>query len=258
MVKVCYLLFLLIIFTGVTKNYQKAFELYQKAHEGGFILGTTKMGVCYSEGNGVLMDDNMAVDLFKKAAKAGDYTAKLMLQMTKYKDFPGVNAEPLTEAQFRRTSVVHQAVLNVKERQFIQEVFEHVVNCDESFASISKLRDYLDHLKRINRISEANKPNRAGEYGLVCSSAVYTCYFISKKKSKPATLAHYAACRGRVDILAILFEFDIELNQGCLDTTNTTVSPLDVARMNKRWEAVTYLENPHKPTRSSVNSCIIS
>ena len=55
--------------TGVEKNFQKAFELYQKATEQGSALAQCNLGICYQNGIGVKKNTQKAVELYQKAAE---------------------------------------------------------------------------------------------------------------------------------------------------------------------------------------------
>ena len=57
---------------GGEKNEQKAVELYKKACDDGEMLGCYNLGVMYAKGNGVEKDFSKAVQLFKKACDGGD------------------------------------------------------------------------------------------------------------------------------------------------------------------------------------------
>ena len=54
------------------KEYDKAFELYKKACDGGEMLGCTNLGVMYANGDGVEEDFSKAAKLLKKACDGGD------------------------------------------------------------------------------------------------------------------------------------------------------------------------------------------
>ena len=54
------------------KEYDKAFESFKKACDGGDMRGCHNLGVMYEKGNGVEKDLGKAVQLFKKACDGGD------------------------------------------------------------------------------------------------------------------------------------------------------------------------------------------
>ena len=57
---------------GVEKNEQKAVELYKKACDGGEVLGCFNLGIMYATGNGVEKNEQKAAELYKKACDGGD------------------------------------------------------------------------------------------------------------------------------------------------------------------------------------------
>ena len=57
---------------GVEKNEQKAAELYKKACDGGNMVGCGNLGTMYAKGSGVEKDLGKAVELFKKACDSGN------------------------------------------------------------------------------------------------------------------------------------------------------------------------------------------
>ena len=132
------------------------------------------------------------------------------------------------------------------------------MNCDSNPDTIVKLRDLLNRLKQAEKILECNKPQKAGDLGLACSDNSYTFYFVSKKNCVPATLAHFAATKGRVDILQVLFEFGIDLRGEVADSTYNVITPYDVAKINCHEDAARFLLDPRMPSHTSVDACIIS
>ena len=57
---------------GVEKNEQKAVELYKKACDGGNMRGCGTLGAMYADGNGVEKDFSKAAELSKKACDGGE------------------------------------------------------------------------------------------------------------------------------------------------------------------------------------------
>ena len=54
------------------KEYDKAFESFKKACDGGNMRGCFNLGIMYEEGNGVEKDFSKAAELFKKACDGGN------------------------------------------------------------------------------------------------------------------------------------------------------------------------------------------
>ena len=52
---------------GVTLDYDKAVELYQKAADQGYYLGQSNLGFMYQEGLGVDQDDEKAIEWYQKS-----------------------------------------------------------------------------------------------------------------------------------------------------------------------------------------------
>ena len=57
---------------GVEQNYQKAFQLYQKACDGEYLEGCINLGVLYYKGNGVEQNYQIAAQLCQKACDGGN------------------------------------------------------------------------------------------------------------------------------------------------------------------------------------------
>lgn len=66
---------------GVEQNYEKAFELYQKASLKGMAEAQGNLGVLYSKGNGVAQDYKKAFFWFTKAANSGVTSAQTDLAL---------------------------------------------------------------------------------------------------------------------------------------------------------------------------------
>lgn len=60
---------------GVSKSYDKAFELFEKAVKQGVSLAESGLGDCYFYGNGVSQSYEKAIEWYKKAADHGDLNA---------------------------------------------------------------------------------------------------------------------------------------------------------------------------------------
>ena len=54
------------------KDYDKAFESFKKACDGGDMLGCSNLGSMYADGKGVEKDLGKAAELFKKACNGGE------------------------------------------------------------------------------------------------------------------------------------------------------------------------------------------
>ena len=54
------------------KEYDKAFELFKKACDGGEMRGCVTLGVMYADGDGVEKDLGKAAQLYKKACDGGE------------------------------------------------------------------------------------------------------------------------------------------------------------------------------------------
>ncbi|MDY3672983.1 MAG: tetratricopeptide repeat protein, partial [Campylobacter sp.] len=54
------------------KNYDKAFESFKKACDGGDMSGCYNLGIMYASGNGVEKDLGKAAELYKKVCDGGD------------------------------------------------------------------------------------------------------------------------------------------------------------------------------------------
>jgi len=65
---------------GVTQDYAKARELYEKAADKGDAVAMFNLGALYANGDGVTQDDAKAREWFKKAADKGDASAKANLE----------------------------------------------------------------------------------------------------------------------------------------------------------------------------------
>src|SRR5882724_4957603 len=74
---------------GVTKNLQKAAELYQKAADQGHADAQCNLGLLYQKGEGVPKDIRKAAELFEKAADQGDADAQFGLGLL-YQNGAGV------------------------------------------------------------------------------------------------------------------------------------------------------------------------
>ncbi|MBQ5998255.1 MAG: SEL1-like repeat protein [Treponema sp.] len=74
---------------GVTKNYEKAFELWGKAAEQGYTDALCRLGVAYNEGEGVPQDYGKSVEYFTKAASLGSAFAQFAIG-TCYSEGEGV------------------------------------------------------------------------------------------------------------------------------------------------------------------------
>ena len=57
---------------GVEKDFSKAVELFKKACDGGEMLGCSNLGFMYAHGNGVEKNEQKAVELLKKACDGGN------------------------------------------------------------------------------------------------------------------------------------------------------------------------------------------
>ena len=57
---------------GVEEDFSKAAQLYKKACDGGEVRGCVGLGVMYTKGNGVEKDLGKAAELFKKACDGGE------------------------------------------------------------------------------------------------------------------------------------------------------------------------------------------
>jgi hypothetical protein len=64
---------------GVGMDKGKAVELYRRAADAGDALAIVKLGVCYEHGTGVAEDKVKAVDLYRRAADAGNTRAMVRL-----------------------------------------------------------------------------------------------------------------------------------------------------------------------------------
>ena len=64
---------------GVTKDFNKAAQLYQKACDGGEMDGCNRLSEAYYFGDGVTKDINKAVQLFQKACDGGEMKGCLIL-----------------------------------------------------------------------------------------------------------------------------------------------------------------------------------
>ena len=64
---------------GVTKDLYKSAQLCQKACDGGLMEGCVKLGLAYIRGEGVTKDFNKAVQLYQKACDGGEMKGCLML-----------------------------------------------------------------------------------------------------------------------------------------------------------------------------------
>ena len=71
---------------------KKAAALYLQAHEGGSVIGTFSLGLCYEYGIGVPMDKAKAVRLYRQAAEAGYVLAQCNLGYC-YEEGVGVDAD---------------------------------------------------------------------------------------------------------------------------------------------------------------------
>ncbi len=78
-VKACSLLGIRFINSTDKKERKEAFSWLEKATVGGDIDATTRIGICYYEGEGVKTNMKKAFPLFLKAAKAGDVEAQFRL-----------------------------------------------------------------------------------------------------------------------------------------------------------------------------------
>jgi len=57
---------------GVKQDYQKAIQLFEKACNGGVMIGCSNLGVGYENGVGVNKDYTKAAELYKKACEGGE------------------------------------------------------------------------------------------------------------------------------------------------------------------------------------------
>lgn len=75
---------------GVTKDLQKAFELYRKSAELGNRYAMANLAECYDNGNGVTTDKNEAYKWYAKAVNNGNNSVKdRYMELKKEMEFPG-------------------------------------------------------------------------------------------------------------------------------------------------------------------------
>jgi hypothetical protein len=65
---------------GVTQDYKRAAQFYEKAAAAGNIRGEYHLGTLYERGLGVAKDDHLALQWMTKAAGAGDHDARNWLR----------------------------------------------------------------------------------------------------------------------------------------------------------------------------------
>lgn len=70
--------------TGIQQDYNKAFELYQKAANSGHPQAQNNLASCYYFGMGVAKDVPMAKMYYEKAAAQGNENAKRNLSVLKF------------------------------------------------------------------------------------------------------------------------------------------------------------------------------
>ena len=134
-------------------------------------------------------------------------------------------------------------------------LLEHILICNNSKEHMAILNDLLYKNKGDPRL---NQPHFVGESGMYYLEAPAFTYYVSKVDGVPATLAHYAVCRRRIDILELLGDNGVLLNVHVKDNTGIDVTPEMVARLNGDVDVARFLSNFGKPTRVSQGACVIS
>ena len=66
---------------GVTQDYKKAFEFYQRAADNGDADAMFNVGNCYYFGRGVTQDYNKAIEFYQRAADKGHVGAMKQLDI---------------------------------------------------------------------------------------------------------------------------------------------------------------------------------
>ena len=128
---------------------------------------------------------------------------------------------------------------------------EHVCTCQHGTEAIDRLKKYL---QRSTRRDELCKVGKSGLY-----FNTETNKYVIGPGGVPATLAHFAAVRGRTDVLEVLFEFGVSMHVPITDVSGiANVTPLVIAVQNDHQAAKNFLTAIVKPGRSSLDMCTIA
>ena len=135
----------------------------------------------------------------------------------------------------------------------MEMLVQHICICNTSKDSMARLRELLygvGHQKR-------NELAMFGGFGLYLD--ITTNKYVFKQGGVPATLSHYAAVRGRTDILEVLTEVGNNHEIAVVDNTGVSITPEGVAMKNGCIESAEFLRSDISKTgRSSLSSCIIA
>lgn len=78
---------------GTSRDQKKAFELFVRSMEGGYLPAIAEVGQCYGYGIGTAVDDGKAFECFMRASESGDPYGMSMVSVM-YENGDGVKRDP--------------------------------------------------------------------------------------------------------------------------------------------------------------------
>ena len=136
------------------------------------------------------------------------------------------------------------------------------------------IRRLLDNIKENGMSNFVDQPRLSGNCGLfyvkiaepsnpthrLSLRSQKNCFYTisDQRDGVPATLAHYAVCRNRADILALLIHYNFYVDTPVVDNYGKTVTALDIACENNFEECAHILRTPDRQERYSHTMCILT
>ena len=130
----------------------------------------------------------------------------------------------------------------------VEEVAKYVATCPKGKEHMDQLLQMVSRCKNRNNLTLFD-----GKVGLYYNESAEDpqTYYECKVGGTPATIVHYAAVRGRGDILSVLDKAGVNLHISCRDNHDHIVTPLQVAIINLHQDSFVI----EQPARTSAEVC---